>query len=70
MDLKTAIQKTTDDYDTAEGETADPTMVVRHIRGEINHKEIDFWELEDAALAEAYHTVVDASDAEIAKALA
>jgi hypothetical protein len=77
MDLGTAIQKVTDDYDVPEGETADPVTAVRSARElmasaptpERCHAEIDYWELDDAELAEAYHMVVDASDDDIAGVL-
>jgi Co/Zn/Cd efflux system component len=75
MDLKAAIQKITDEYVTPVGETADPAKVVEEARTlmpSVNgcHDEIDYWQLEDEDLATAYHTVVDARDAEIAAALA
>lgn len=74
MDLKTAIQKVTGHYDWAEGETADPAVAVRETRELMPtrqgcHDEIDYWDLDDD-LATAHHTVIDASDDEIAQALA
>lgn len=73
MNLKTAIQKITDDYDVCEGETADPAVAVQEARDlwptrERSHQEVNDWGL-DTDLTTAYHTVIDASDAEITRAL-
>jgi hypothetical protein len=73
MDLKTAIQKITDDYDFEEDATRDPAVAIQNTRSEIDHKEVDFWERDcglDADLATAYRVVLDANDADIASALA
>lgn len=67
--LVAAIQDITADYDTAEGEIADPFVAVLELRMGVDHKEVDFWELEDEALAGSYHAVLDASTTELSQAL-
>lgn len=73
MDLKTAIQKVTDDYDFEDDQTRDPVVAVTRTRAEIDHQEVDFWQQDyalDADLASAYHTLLDTGDTQITEALA
>jgi hypothetical protein len=69
LNLITAISRVTGNHDWAEDETPDAAEAVRAVRDELDHAEIDYWELDDAELAAAYHTVIDASAADIAAVL-
>lgn len=67
--LINAIRLVTADHDWEVNETPNPVTAVREARKELDHTEIDFWELKSADLASAYHTVLAATEANIATAL-
>jgi hypothetical protein len=69
MDLTTAIRMVANDYRTSVNETAGPGTALEETRQEISHLEVDSWELENDELAQAYHAVIDAEDAEITNTL-
>lgn len=69
MDLKAAIQKITDEYLVPAGQTADPDEVAWEVRGALTSQEIKSWNVAPD-LVEAYRTVLDASEADVIRAVA
>ncbi|GAA4672535.1 MULTISPECIES: hypothetical protein [Amycolatopsis] len=70
MDLKTAIQKITDEYVVPEGQTADPGEVTWEARGALTVDELDSWQGKVAPdVIEAYRTVLGASADDVTRAL-
>jgi hypothetical protein len=71
MDLKTAIQKITDEYVVPEGHTADPGEVAWEVRGALTTAELASWRGKvDSDVIEAYRVVLDASEDQVTTALA